>query len=85
MFVATFVLVAKGNARSFRAPLFRWIRSFSMSQDIANTDSSATESEDYSEEEMNDYLGGMSEEQKVCHYSTIYSVLSLVEMKSPLF
>lgn len=56
-----------------------------MSQDIANTDSSATESEDYSEEEMNDYLGGMSEEQKVCHHSTVYSVLSLMEMKSPLF
>ena len=56
-----------------------------MSQDIANTDSSATESEDYSEEEMNDYLEGMSEEQKVCHCFVFYCVLSLVEMKSPLF
>lgn len=29
-------------------------------------DSEAMESEEYSEEEMNDYLAGMDEEQKVC-------------------
>ncbi len=48
-------------------------------------DSSATESEDYSDEEKSEYLEGMSEEQRVFHRFVFCCVVLIVELKSPLF
>ena len=56
----------KGNSRSFKPPQFDWSTRMNAIRSDDGVDSEAMESEEYSEEEMNDYLAGMDEEQKVC-------------------
>ena len=66
MFVDHLVSGGKGKSRSFQPPQFDWATRMNAIRGDDRVDSEAMESEEYSEEEMNDYLAGMDEEQKVC-------------------